>query len=341
MQQIKIPTSILRQFKKDSSHISGSKIVPIYDYIKFEDGTITKHNGGEYIIRNTPSVPFEGSFLVEEIVLNSFIDNTNDVEVVITEEDGNVVISDSRSKLKAKTADLKDFPKIPDIGETKTLIDIDVLCAIHTAVNFTEEKELHPITPYVFVGEKSVSATDTVVGFNQQFKIDLPQLVLPISCAKKIGSFQHAFHYENDRFHIFRYDDTTYGFIKPDAKFVSISAHFNTDGFPKFTVCKEDIISFNNVNMSISGKTGDPVAYMQNKETGLDLSYNDELLSRENNFTVQASGDNTPPFKYWPRKMNQLLKCLPDSELTFHQKDILLCYITGDSGFTSLIMSLT
>jgi hypothetical protein len=69
------------------------------------------------------------------------------------------------------------------------------------------------------------------------------------------------------------------------------------------------------------------------------LSITDPTYGRNGEKPVDVVGKMTGKFQYDAHLMNKILKSSPDEELTFHQSKALY-YITGDSGFSALIMEL-
>lgn len=331
MKEIKIPVSELRKFQKRSSHIKGNRIIPIYNYIKFQDGIITKNNAEQFIEQRTE---FEGLFFVEELVLNSFIDNTSDTEITFIIGESDVTITDSQTRVKSKSINGKEFI-VPPIAEGEcTTLGKDVLEAISTASRFTEKSDGHPITPYVFIGNKAVTAMGTFTWYYKPIEIETKQIILTSAASSKIGNMDLVFFYENERYLIFRSEDATYGFIKPTVKFHELSNHFNLPNNAKFTAEKNGIISFNSLCLSISPTTS--VADLTMTSDGLVLTMIDEDYGRQNTRLVAASGDIARTFRYHPIHLNRILKVIPDHEITFYE-DQKKFYITGDSGFISLI----
>lgn len=143
---VTIPLAELKLFKKESSHIKGNRIIPIYDFIKFEDGTIIKTNSKEFIVKET-NAPFKGTFLVEDLILNSFIENTVDPEIHFKIGKDEVTIYDSKSKLRSKTADLKQFPATPELPPDPVKINAVLLAALSVAEKFTRETDNNDIYP--------------------------------------------------------------------------------------------------------------------------------------------------------------------------------------------------
>lgn len=335
---IKVSVADLQQFKKDSSHIKGNLIIPIYEFIKFDNGTITKTNEKQFVIKELSHNKFTECFLVEELVLNGFIDNTQDDEIFISFENNEITLSDSKGRLKAKTADIKYYPKSPELPSTGTDMDADLLSAIQIASNFTRELDGSDIFPYVFVGKNSVNATNDNIGYHQTFCEKLPELVLLSSYAQKIGGLYSATHYEHDRYLAFKNKDTTYCFIKSTVAYNNFDFAFQVPTKASFTINKEDITTFNNTCIAVSPK--EHTATMEMKEDGLYLTMNDGPRARDAVKKVDADGNPSKPFKFLPETLNKLLKAVPDKILTFSETEKNIMYITGESGFISLIMSL-
>lgn len=334
-QTIKIPASDIKQFKKNSSFVKQNGIIPILNYIKFNNGSISKNNTKEFVIQQSN---FNGTFLVEEYVLFNFIEYSNGTEITFTINDKKVTISDGITEVTSQSDNPNLFtdPELPT-GD-KIEIPSEVLCAIQTAAQYTIQEEFNIIKPYVHVGKKAVAASDGLIGFIQKFDFDLPEIALSVKESEKIGNLKAVKFSETERFHFFESGNSTYGFLKPEAKFIDLVRYFDYPKDVSFRVNKNDLLNYNDTCISVSpSKVVYPI--FEITDSGLSLSMVDVDYNINVKRVVTASGTMNGRFKYIASLMSKLLKTAPDDEITFYQADKRF-YITGDSGFTSLVMEI-
>lgn len=334
-QTIAIPLADLRQFKKNSSFIKQNGIIPILDYIKFDNGQITKTNQNEYIIFKSN---FTGSFLVEERVLFNFIEYASGNELLFSFNGKKITLSDGNTEVTSQSEDLGLFP-IPEIcTQDKIELPNEVLLAISTAAQYTQEYEFDPKRPYVFVGAKAVAASDGLIGFYKKFDIDLPEMVLSEKTATKIGSLSSVMFCQNERYLFFETPNSTYGFIKPEPKFFNLGNYFNYPKEVSFIVNKRDFIAFNDTCIAVSpSKAKYPTFKIEGNMLHLSMVDHDYNINVKRLLSV--SGEMKGEFPYIAVLMSKLLKSAPDEDLIFYQGNKKF-YIIGDSGFTSLVMEL-
>ena len=75
---MKLSTKQLKQFNSIAGGMKQNNILPILSYLRFKDGTITKNNLESFV---TMEADFEGSVLIDEKILMSFVEYTNAEEI--------------------------------------------------------------------------------------------------------------------------------------------------------------------------------------------------------------------------------------------------------------------
>src|SRR5688572_10416581 len=220
---VKIPFADLISFKKNSSFIKSFGLIPIYDYVLFDSGMMIKSNQREFVIQKAP---FMGTFLVEDRVLSRFLDYAMPTDISFTVSDKKITISDGVQKVTSQTEDHANF-KIPELSESKkTALTSAELEAISHATKYTKDDENSHITPYVFIGNRAIAASDAMIVYYRQFDVDLPQMVLPRTNAEKVRSLADVNYTSTERYHIFESSGVVYGFIKHEVAFQDMSYFF-------------------------------------------------------------------------------------------------------------------
>jgi len=188
-QTIKVSVADIRSFKKNSSHIKRNNILPILDFIKFDNGTITKSNINEFIVQESN---FSGSFLIEERVLFNFIEYTNAAEIIFEADGNKIKLSDGVQKTTATQGDIALFPvteKPPK--ETVSLTDT-ILKLFGAAAKYTIEEDHDLIISHIFIGGNAIMASDRFIGFFRTIDRELPKTAIPKHVAERVSSIDPA-----------------------------------------------------------------------------------------------------------------------------------------------------
>lgn len=332
---VKIPLADIRAFKKNSSFIKNNSILPIYGYIKFDDGTITKNSKYEFV---TQESNFSGSFLVEEKVLFNYIEYATSSDILFTIEDKKITISDGKTKQTCVTDDIKLYPICEEPPKEYYTFDDNILKAIGAAANFTRDDEHDLIISHIFLGNKTIAASDRLIGYCKEVEPDLPITAIQKHTAERISKMSSGFFSETEKKCFFQMGRMSYGFSKTEATYVDMRKYFKLDRGDSFTAQKSEISDFNDMCLAIAtSKSAWPTFEVQNNI--LKLSASDADYGRDGQKEIEVVGKMDGSFRYDAVLMNRLLKSAPDEELTFHQANAMF-YITGASGFSSLIMEL-
>lgn len=334
-QTIKIPVADIRAFKKNTSHIKKNNIMPILDFIKFDNGEITKTNLHEFVVQESI---FTGSFLIEERVLFNFIEYTNAVEITFVADGNKITLSDGSQKTTATQGDVSLYPRteMPPI-EAISLTDT-ILKLFGAAAKYTKEDDKDLIISHIFIGGNVITASDRYIAFYRKIDRELPKTAIPRSVAERISSIDPADFSQTENKLFFKTSKTLYGFRKTEATFVDLSKYFDYKKSTSFHAPKSDLIGFNEMCLSMSiTKLCYPILEVKNGK--LKLTANDGDFAIDNEKEIEVVGQMEGQFKTDASWLNRLLKTSPDEELTFCRVNNIM-YITGDSGFTSLIMEL-
>lgn len=331
---MKIKVSDLKSFKANASFIKQNSILPILAYLKFENGTITKNNLNSFLIQNVGK--FKETFLVDEKILMAFVDNASADEIEINNSGKRILITDGFTKDYSPTDDVINFPNI-EIGEfEKTDLSVDVLSAIKITSNFILLDEQMPSKSHVFIGKKSVAGSNGFIAYFKSFNIDLPEIVINKETAVAVSKFDAVKFSQSGSYHFFEDDVCKYGFIKPTYPFFDLTVFGKFDETaPHFEVNKYELIRFN--DLAISSPSKKVIATFKVNSGVMKVEMKDTDYERDVIKDVSIEGGDVGSFAYMPVNLNQLMKNVPDSDLTFYQAKNKY-YITGETGFTTLIM---
>jgi len=335
---MKLKTSELRQFKQNASFIKTRGIIPILEFLKVENGTITKTSLECFMVQEIES---KGSVLLNENILFNFLSQTKEPSIEITVKDKRVTIYDGSIRVSFPEEDISTFPSIPDEVEEKIHIGNDVFCAIKNAANFTDTMDLPDTRAHVFVGNGNVFGGNGFICYMERFKSKLPQISLAKDFATIVGKFNEADFSENEKYIFFNTYNCRFGFIKSMFKYTDLSKLMEFDkSHPRFELDKKELLSFSEMCVS-STKSKIVVADMSVKSNKLNLEMVDTDFEVNVNQSIPiGDGNMGEPFSFNASLMITMLKNIPDDELVFYRKDKSLI-ITGESGFVSIIQQIT
>ena len=109
MKTMKLKVNEIKKFKSVAGALRQNNILPILSYLKFEDRIITKSNKESFV---TMEADFEGSVLIDEKILMSFIEYVSGSEIDVNVSGNSVVLSCGKEKYKSPTDDVINFPKV-------------------------------------------------------------------------------------------------------------------------------------------------------------------------------------------------------------------------------------
>jgi hypothetical protein len=334
-QTIKVSVSDIRSFKKNSSHIQNKGILPILDYIKFDNGYITKTNLNEFVIQEST---FSGSFLVEERILFNFIDYTSALEITFVTDGKRVILSDGSQKTGSTQGDITLFPMPEEMPKESVSLTDTILKYFGSAAKYTQEGNDDLRKTHIFIGGSEILASDANIAFYRKIDRELPKIAIPRSVAQRVSSIDPANFAQTERKLFFKAGKVIYGFQKTEATYIDMSSFFKYAKDDCFHAPKAELISFNEMCLSMSKiKICHP--FLEIKDGKLLMSAVNSEYGVDNEKQIDVVGKMGEKFQYDAGTLNRLLKTAPDEELTFCRAKGMM-YITGDSGFTSLIMEL-
>lgn len=333
---VKVPLVDIKAFKKNSSVIKNNSILPIYGFIKFDNGAIIKNSKDEFVIQQSN---FSGSFLVEEKVLFNTIECAKSSDIIFIVDEKKVTITDGELKQNCVSDDIKLYPVCEEPPKEQFYFDETVREALGAAANFTRDNDDHDLrVSHIFIGNKTIAASDGIIAYCKKVDNDLPTTAIHKSVAERISKMPDGKFSETERRCFYQYNNMYYGFSKTEATYIDLTGFFGGQRGDRFTVQKGDISDFNDLCLANS-----PLKYawpsISIEKGKMRMSVVDGDYSRDGEKEVDVVGKMTGSFRYDAALMNKILKSSPDEELTFHQSDHKF-YITGESGFNSLIIEL-
>lgn len=332
---VKVPLADIKAFRKNSSFIKNNSILPIYGFIKFDNGTITKNSKNEFVIQESN---FSGSFLVEEKVLFNYIENVTASDILFTVEEKKIIISDGKTKFSCPTDDIRLYPICEEPPQKQYTFDDNIIKSIGASVNFIQDDEYDLIISHIFLGNRTIAASNRMIGYCKEVDAELPITAIHKSTAERISKMSAGLFSETDTKLFYQMSNMTYGFSKTEATHVDLRQYFKLERGASFVLPKIEISDFNNICLAISPlKKSWPTIKGEGKK--IHLSDTDADYDRNGDKDIDIIGEYTGSFRYDAVLMNRVLSGAPDETLTFHQSKGML-YITGESGFNSFIMEL-
>lgn len=324
---MKLQTKQLKKFKSIAGSMTQNKLLPILSYLKFDKGEITKNNLESFMVMNAE---FEGSCLIDEKILYSFIESTNAEEIDVAIKDKSVIISHGKEKMISPTEPVINFP-ISSISEGKEIeLSYDVIRAINVASNFTMEGVM-PYSQCVFVGKGLIAATTGYIAYTEKVDKELPEIVIEKNAATLIKNFESVLFSQNDRCQFYSNHVFKFGFIKKETKFLDMNPFAIVPDEESVEINKSEIIKF--CDTCINSTTG-RIVVANIVEDKLSMADGGFGIEYEKPLSVKL-----PNFTFNPTTMSKMLKSIPDEKVNFiRSKD--KNYVTGDSGFVALIMEM-
>lgn len=323
---------IVKQLKTFNSIAGGMKvnnILPITSYLKFEDGYITKNNMESFV---TMEADFKGKCLIDEKALMSIVEKTNEEYIEVKVKDKTVTLLYGDKKGGSPTDDLINFPKNDESDAKEIEISSEVIKAIKVASNFTIDNGHLPFTACVFIGNGIVSASTGFIAYAEKEESKLPEIILDKSAVSAIRNFDSVSYSENESYQFFTNHIFRFGFSKKDTKFVNMKPFsIVPPDLEKIEINKNEILNFCEICISSCPSRAIVATAKGKKLHMVDAAYE---INHDHPISVEL-----PDFSFNPVFMAKLLKSIPDEKINIY-KGPQRYYITGESGFVSLIMEM-
>lgn len=325
---MKLKTNELKKFNSVTSSMKQNGLLPILSYLRFKDGIITKNNLEQFV---EMEVDFEGECLIDERVLMAFVNYVNAPEIDVRVEEKSITLSCGKDKRKSPTDDINNFPA-PENDELEGIeIGEDIVRGIKIASNFTLERDNLPYASCVFLGRGLLGAATGFIAYVEEIDANIPEIILDKNALSVIKGLNNFLFSQNGSFQFIKSGSLNFGFRKTDTAFVNYAPFTKIDGDKKVSISKSELIPFCDNCVS---STPSKVVIAEIKGNKLSMEDKDFGISGEKELSVEL-GD----LAFNPSFMGKLLKALPDEEVIFTKSDNKF-FITGESGFISLIMAM-
>lgn len=325
---MKLLTKELKAFNSIAGGMKQNSILPILSYLKFEDGYITKNNMESFVMMEAD---FKGKCLIDEKILMSFVDAVNAEEIDVKINEKSIIISHGKEKMTSPTDDIKNFPT-NTITEGKEIeLSNEVIKAVKVAANFTQERDNTPYTSCVFIGKGIVAASNGFIAYCEKAEETLPEIILEKGAISAIRNFDTVSFSENDSYQFYTNHVFKFGFAKTETKFLNMKPFSIVPDGERVSINKQEIIKF--CDICANSCTGRVVvaSIVKDKLVMKDAAYE---IDYEKPLSVELAD-----FTFNPVLMGKLLKSVPDEKVEFVRAEMKY-YITGASGFVSLIMEM-
>lgn len=296
-----------------SSHIKGSGILPIQDYLKLGNGMIQKEVTASFIKFDCPDATEE--ILVEEKVLYDLVNATNSDTITITSVKRKTTISDKRDTISMQVPEVSLFVDIQSGDLEKYDLSANFLEAIGSAAQVCNPMSGTPDKyMYVMAGNKAVTGITQSSGY---CRIIEEEVIM--SLEKKVASFVSNTNAHScsitESHYIFYTVLATVGFAKQEVGYGDFAKPLKADpGELTFTASNSDLKSYNSLAISLC--QNNPIVTMAKGALKMYDSMRD--ISQDRPLEGIKPYEN---FTYAPDAMNLLLSALGDEELDFYQKD--------------------
>lgn len=278
---MKLQTNQLRDFLRRSTGIQPSSTYPITDHILIQPGKISKTN-----VEVSCSMNIEGgeTILVEEKTLAAVVNNTNNMEVTITDKGKKVTIDDAYMPLSHAVTDPTLYPQIPSLPESiPFLITPEISSSLSDALKFVSDNPNTGPWRYVNVCPDHIAATDGTRMYYDKVDSGL-SLLLSDNMVKVISSLKECKLYDDERHFFIAADGIIFSFTKIEGNspdFNSLINHFSSNKGESFIIEKSVFTDFCERVMAISSSVP-ALCEINNKGLKLinaekDASYNIDL----------------------------------------------------------------
>ncbi len=327
---MKLKIKDLKKFNAVAGGMQQNRLLPILNYLKFHEGYITKSNLKSFVIMESD---FKGSVLLDENILYSFIERLSGEFVDVEVKGKSVFLSSGKEKISHSFEDVINFPIVPDEPENSYLLPEEVMGQIKIASNFCVDIDDAPAARYVYVGNGMVCAMNGIIVYINKGSEDCPKIMLDKNSIQGIKNLGQVHFSENEQYNFFSTPSFRLGFIKAEVGFLDFQPFLTMQ--PKeggVTMDKGELLNFCETAVKITAGMGVIAA----KITGEKISMEDGKYGIAYEKNISKKIDD---FMFNPIYMAQQLKSLPDDELTFTKKEGRY-YVTGESGFVSIIMEM-
>ena len=285
---IKIKSENLKEFFKKSKFIKPALSNPVLSNIKVECAgntcKLTKTNLNHYCIYDTKiENNYDGSFLLNERDIASFINSINPEYITIQLEEKRLIISDgNKTKKFSEMEDVNNFPVYKKEIEEAVNIPRDVIESLYIAKEYAKKDMVGHPASFVHLKNNEVFASNAFAAYYKKFNYDLPEILFyPEMCFALVG-LGNVGYYKSGNYSVFTAENILFGFISTEASPMDygrvIGVLVNSKGF---TIDKAELIKF--CEFTINSATNEnPISALKNS--------NGEFISIEFNGSLGMGG---------------------------------------------------
>ena len=305
-----IKVSDLKMLQKLTSGLKSNNILPIYDYLRFDKGTITKISSGSFIVFDCEDS--DETILVDEKLLYVKVANTSAPMINITQKGNKVTITDGITPTHFQKQNIKEWPEMPDYGNEKIELSSDFNAALQKSLFFpVHSEEIPSLRSFLMIGNNHFCASDAGILFYEEISENI-ELVIQTKSAEVLSKTTLFKCSTNDNWMFFWANRVVIGFQKQEIKFTDMRRFKMPEEIKlEFVGSKADFFSFNSECIGSSKypfvtiKTG----VLSFDDTGLDIQLDRKLdyLTPSEIFTYNAA------------HMNRLLNSFNGDELEFYR----------------------
>lgn len=329
-----VNTSDLKTFLKAASVIDSGSILPVHSFVLLSNGLMMKVNNSQFVKFTSD---FKGECLVDEKLLNTFVNHSKSETITLKISGKSITISDGLRSVKGPTDDVANFHiPVTTAGES-ILFDEQTLKAIGQASKFVQDiDELLPVKKHVFIGNNCIIGTNGQIGFKYFSELNLPSVVLSKGEAKLMGSMSNCEFSYTPHWHFFKDGSVVYGWIKSEANFVDLRTVFK-ESIPDFTLSRSELLAF--LDHAVSSTVGNAVVGSFEGVSGrLNLWVRDKSFDIDVSQSIAYDGLAVPIFGFGPVLFQQLVKAFPADTYAFSSGQNI--YYLNSGNTTCLIMEM-
>lgn len=319
--------------------------LPILSYIKIDIvgdfATLTKTNLRTFLVKTISNDSEDCSFLVQENILNSFVEWSDNDYVNFRSESNRIKIYDQRRNTSSPTEPATGYPPFDISDKGWTVLPKSCLASVGIAGQLIMNGEIMNARSFVFIGDGLIGGTDGNVGYFQYIKEDLPCMSLRKEVTECISKMKSCKVSQNESFDLFQEDNCLWGFVQSEIQYINMAVLVGPPPIqtPSFNTNKNYFIKFGRHVANTQDKSAsatfeviDPTTVKLNMQDGKNEVDNDENIFVKNG----TSGE----MKFNPQYMTTLLNALPCEECYFHEGNKRFIITDADKSFMGIIMAI-
>lgn len=221
---IQLPIKKLKEFLALSSYVQTDKSqkdsILKYVRITIKDGVcqMVKSNNRAFCILEFSLPVGDVDFLVEEDRFKALCSESDRETYKVTFTAKTTTFNDGYKKSTFNTAeaDVKLFPKLPELSEDGTVIDKDVLTTLGIAKNYASEDTIRPALCAVYLSGTDIYASNAQICYVRSFNDAMPNIGITKKECELLSQFDSVEYSISEHYNTYKSGSITFGFIQPD-----------------------------------------------------------------------------------------------------------------------------